>query len=195
MSKSSDRGRNFELKVAALIRKKLGVKVARDSRSGAGVNKSDIADHFQEIPFHLELKDHEKLNVKESMRQAMDGASFSRVPVMVFPMDETTLACIQFDDLLNLVLEIADYKAEIDDLRKPISPETKVTWAGKSLDDIPSVDVAIDRKKLKKAIERKTTFCRAGHVADEYGYCLQVTCKYSRGYTKPKGKKSIKGKG
>lgn len=125
MSESSDRGKHFELKVASVLRKKLGAKVSRDRRSGAGTNRADISDYYQQIPLHLELKDQETLKVKEWFRQADDAASFTQAPTVVFAMDEEVLCCLRFSDLVNFLVEIADQKAEIDDLRSPRHPKMR----------------------------------------------------------------------
>ena len=188
MSESSDRGKHFELKVAAILRKKLGAKVMRDRRSGAGTNRADISDYYQSIPLHLELKDQETLKVKEWFRQAEDAASFTQAPTVVFAMDEEVLCCLRFSDLVNFLVEIADQKAEIDDLRSPlhqtVDQAVEILAAGKG-EKLETV-----KKRLNESISRsKTVFCKSGHVSDQWGYCMQVKCPCSRGYKKPKGKK------
>lgn len=182
MSESSDRGKHFELKVASVLRKKLGAKVSRDRRSGAGTNRADISDYYQQIPLHLELKDQETLKVKEWFRQADDAASFTQAPTVVFAMDEEVLCCLRFSDLVNFLVEIADQKAEIDDLRRPI--QSTATNDPRAMNKSQLVALV-----EKKSILPKTKFCRNSHIADQWGYCMQVSCPYSRGYKKPKGKK------
>ena len=187
MSEASDRGRNFELKVARILRSKLGAKVSRDRRSGAGINKSDISDYYQEIPLSLELKDQETIKVKEWFRQADDASSFNQATTVVFAADEEILAVLRFSDLVNFVREIADQKAEIDDLRAPLPvhliPSHSIARSGPLL-DLAKIKNAAD---LKKATGAKS--CRGGHISDDYGYCMQLDCKYSRGYRPPKAKK------
>jgi Holliday junction resolvase len=121
MSLSSERGRDFELQVAALLRKKLGARVERDRRSGAGANKADISDYYQQIPLHFELKDHETVKIKEWFKQADATSSFNIAPCVVFRADSEILATVRLSDLLNFLVEIADQKAEIDDLRQPVT--------------------------------------------------------------------------
>lgn len=191
MSESSERGKHFELKVASILRKKLGAKVSRDRRSGAGTNRADISDYYQEIPLHLELKDQETLKVKEWFRQANDAASFTQAPTVVFAMDEEVLCCLRFSDLVNFLVEIADQKAEIDDLRSPlhqtVDRAVEILAAGRG-EDPKIVKNRID-KTLANIEKSKPVFCKNGHIADQWGYCIQVSCPYSRGYKKPKGKK------
>lgn len=187
MSVSSQRGKLFEQKVARILRSKLGARVTRDKRSGAGINKSDISDYYNDIPLHLELKDQETIKPKEWFRQADAAASFNQAPVVAFAADEEVLAIIRFSDLVNFVREIADQKAEIDDLRAPIeatfNPPVKVEAGKKYIATIP-----LD-KTVKAKIERGAKSCRAGHISDEWGYCMQLGCKYSRGYRPPKAKR------
>jgi len=188
MGEAFDRGRTFERKVASILRSKLGAKVERDRRSGAGINKSDISDYYREIPLHMEIKDQETLKVKEWFRQAEAAASFSQAPAVIFAMEEEVLACVRFTDLVNFLVEIADQKAEIDDLRKPIeavfNPPVKLKAGEEVLIKIP--------KTVEAKIERGGKTCRNGHLCDDYGYCMQKGCQYSRGYKRPKAKKAGK---
>lgn len=187
MSLSSDRGRNFELKVARILRSKLGAKVTRDSRSGAGTNKSDISDYYQQIPLHMELKDQETIKAKEWFRQADASASFAQAATVVFNADEEVLAIIRFSDLVNFLVEIADQKAEIDDLRLPVP--ARQPGVPKDLDKEAKRIEKVVAKHTEQKIKRGAFTCRAGHIADDYGYCMQLNCKYSRGYKPPKAKR------
>ena len=182
MSESSQRGKLFELKVAKILRSKLGARVSRDRRSGAGINKSDISDYYQDIPLHLELKDQETIKVKEWFRQASDAASFAQAPAVVFAMEEEVLAVVRFSDLVNFVREIADLRAEIDDLRAPVVSAPAPPRISPT--EVPDLKPVVEHK-----INRGAITCRNGHIADQWGYCMQLDCKYSRGYKPPKAKK------
>lgn len=192
MSISSDRGKKFELKVAALIRRKLGARVMRDRRSGAGINRSDMSDYYNDIPLHIEVKDQQTVKIKEWYEQACAASSFARTPVVVYHDDDLIMCALEFSNLLNFILEIADQKAEIDDLRTPtFTQPAKPT--GLTVDD--AINGRVASVKAGVAVPAvndvpKTVYCREGHLADEYGYCMQLSCKYSRGYRKPKSKKS-----
>lgn len=200
MSEAFDRGRTFERKVASILRKKLGARVERDRRSGAGINKSDISDYYQEIPLHMEIKDQETLKPKEWFRQAEAAASFTQAPTVIFAMDEEVLALLRFSDLVNFLVEIADQKAEIDDLRTPIVSEPQLKKGdtvelkgfGPNVDGKAKVKL-VDLGQIKNVVELRKSAgqksCREGHLADEYGYCQQLKCKYSRGYRPPKAKR------
>lgn len=192
MSASSKRGQGFEAHVAKMIRSKLGARVARDGRSGAGSHqKMDITNYYQDIPLAIECKDHENIKVKEWMRQAIDAASFHQVPTLVFAMETETLACVRFDDLLNFIREIADLRAEVDDLRAPIpatspppSPQQRRV-DNKKVDEIQGkVQKVVQTKKMEGFKTDKN-----GHIVDDYGHCMQKGCKYNRNYKPPKAKK------
>ena len=184
MQNSYSKGKSFELKVASLLRKKLKIAVQRDRRSGAGINKSDISDYWNQLPLHLELKDQETIKIKEWFRQADHSSSFNKAPTVVFQADEEILATLRLSDLVNFLVEIADLRAENDDLRMPINQ----TFNPPHTDKVVKVD-------LKKVVEKKKsdpyqtyTTCRAGHLADDYGFCMQLDCKFSRGYKAKKKK-------
>ena len=70
MSESSIKGKSLENDIARLLRSKLGVKVARDKKSGAGINKSDINDYWREIPLFIEAKNQKTIKIKEFYKQA-----------------------------------------------------------------------------------------------------------------------------
>lgn len=186
MQNSYSKGKEFELRVASMLRSKLKIAVQRDRRSGAGINKSDISDYWNQLPLHLELKDQETIKIKEWFRQADQASSFNKAPTVVFQADEEVLATLRLSDLVNFLIEIADLKAENDDLRIPV-PILK-----------PRLDpIDIANKKVVEKVEQKKSNpylevkeCRAGHIADHYGYCMQLDCKFSRGYKvkKKKGK-------
>ncbi|MDV7992107.1 hypothetical protein [Rhodococcus sp. IEGM 1374] len=120
MSVSSDKGVSLENHIAKTLQKKLGARVTRDKRSGAGSHqKMDLNDYFQDTPFDIEAKNHKTVAIKEWMRQAKAGASMNRVPTVVFNADDDILACLPFDALVDLAVQIRDLTAELKDLRTP----------------------------------------------------------------------------
>jgi hypothetical protein len=170
LSESSEKGKDLEKQIASILRKKLGARVERDKRSGAGWNKSDISDWYREIPLFIEAKNQKTIKIKEFFKQAEQGASIGQAPTVVFNVDdEELLACLRFEDLVNFLVEIRDYKDEIESLREPI---------------IVGVDIAKGKDKTVQ-----TSTCRNGHLSDEYGYCQILDCKFSRGYRASKKKK------
>ena len=201
MSEAFDKGRSTEKEVAKILQKKLGVRVERDRRSGAGeVNKADISDWFDELPIHIEVKDQDNIKVKEWMRQTIEAASVGQIPTLVFRMDEGLIAAMPFGSLVDLLLEVADTRAEIDDLRKPLpAPVSPPPVSPPPLPDEIIVaytvakellNIESELEKIEEAkIEQGKPQCYNGHLADRFGYCLQPGCKFSRGYKKPKEKK------
>ena len=199
MSEAYDKGRNFERKVASMLRSKLKIAVQRDRRSGANwTNKSDISDYWNELPLHLEIKDHENIKVKEWFRQADAGASFSKAPTVVFAMDEEILTVIRFSDLLNFLIEITDLRAENDDLRAPLkvpfnASEVAIKAPLKRGRPKGSKNLKAEEKRVAKLVDEKIGrgdfTCRNGHLSDDFGYCMQKGCPFSRGYKKKKTKK------
>lgn len=182
MSESFDRGRNFENKVRKIMSQKLQLEIKRDKQSGAGIHKQDIRDRYNELPLFIECKDHETIKPKAWYREADAKSNYGQAAVVVFPDDEEVLCVMRFTDLLNLVREMMDWKQTADDLREPV--DTTFVPKKSPLENLHELNESIEKKKAGGAKE-----CRNGHISDEYGYCTQLDCKYSRGYRAPKVKK------
>lgn len=180
MSESSSKGKSLEQHIAKVLQKKLGARVSRDKRSGAGSHqKMDITDWYQETPFDIEAKNHKTVSIKEWMRQAKAGASLSRIPTVVFQVEEKdgqvdVLACLPFDALVDLAVQIKDLTAELADLRTPL---------------VLPVEEAVEKAvEIKQAAGVST--CRNGHIVSPgTNKCLDKKCPYSSTYKKPKEKK------
>jgi len=184
VSVASQKGKRLEQLVAKMIRSKLGARVTRDKRSGAGdTTKTDIKDWYRETDFDIEVKDQETIKLKEWMRQAIGNASYSRIATLVLRMDEEIIAAVKFEDLLNMAVELRDARAELADLRRPDNPVTPLDARGVELAGNASIG-----KVVSRAVKRGSETCRNGHLADTWGYCLQLGCKFSRAYRQPKSK-------
>lgn len=188
MSESSIRGKSYELKIAKITRQKLRLEVKRDTRSGAGDwHKEDLRDRYNEVPLAIECKNQEMLKPKEWWRDADAKASFGQMPAVVFPMETEDLVLMRYTDVLQLIREVMDYRAEIADLRRPPISQPMVPVA-KSVQD--TVD------QLERVAAQQVGKCREGHITDAYDRCMSKGCKYSRGYRPPKqsanGGKSVK---
>jgi len=172
VSESSEKGRSLEDDIAKLLRKKLGVQVQRDKRSGAGTHqKMDISDWFQGTPLDIEAKNHKVIKLPEWMRQAKAGASVGRVPTVVFALDGEMVAALPFPAVVDMLLEIKQLRAEVDELRTPV-PVAGVGEAGAS------------------KVARGATACRNGHLLTPGATkCLTKGCPYSSGYKAKKEKK------
>jgi len=175
MSVSSEKGKSLEEHIAKTLRKKLGARVQRDKRSGAGSHqKMDLTDWHMDTPFDIEAKNHKTIAIKDWMRQAKAGASLNRIPTVVFNADDDVLACIPFDDLVNLAVQIQDLTAEITDLRTPT---------------VLSVGEAVEKAVAIKQPTGVST-CRNGHITSPgSNKCLDKHCAFSSTYKKLKVKK------
>ena len=131
----------------------------------------------------MEIKDQETIKLKEWMRQTIGNASYSRIATLVLRMDEEIIAAVKFEDLLNMAVELRDARAELADLRRPDNPVTPLDARGAELAGNASIG-----KVVSRAVERGSGTCRNGHLADTWGYCLQLGCKFSRSYRPPKSK-------
>jgi hypothetical protein len=179
-------GQHYENHVAKLIRSKLDKSAVRNKGSGnQWQRKNDI---FTQLPLAIECKYHQNIKVHEWFAQAEAAASITEVPVVIFANDNhpQDMALLRLTDLLNYMVEIADLRAEVEDLRAPINttPPPKVVLTDEQRAEIKEKLNAPTAAK----IERGGQTCRAGHLADHYGYCMQRDCKYSRGYKPPKKK-------
>jgi hypothetical protein len=181
----------FEMKVAKMTTKILHLEVKRDSRSGAGLHKQDARDRYNLLPISIECKDHAVLNVKQAWREADAKSSYGQAPVVVFPDDSETLCVMRYSDMLQFIKEMMDWKETAEDLRTTPLPVPNPRWEPSKLETQPgSVRIKPDVEPLiEKKIERGSNTCRAGHIADEWGYCSQKDCQYRRGYVKKKVKK------
>jgi hypothetical protein len=187
MSEAYDKGRDYERLIAKLISKKLNIRLSRDTKSGAGdTNKADLNNYRSvlPIPFSIEAKNQITTKPKEWYRQSKNAAATLEIPLVIFKDELNNLCLIELDDLLNIVKEVADLRAEIDALRKPLTV----------IDEAELIDITLMRDGSTQlglgGIKRSHHECRNGHLSDDYGYCQILTCKYSRSYRPPKkGKK------
>ncbi|MFJ6416520.1 hypothetical protein [Paeniglutamicibacter sp. NPDC091659] len=167
MSVSSEKGKKLENEVAKLMQKKLGARVSRDKRSGAGSHqKMDISDYYQDTPLDLEVKNHKTIKIKEWWRQVVGGASFSRIPTVVFRADDEVLATLRFSDLVDLIAETQQHRVEIKKLRAPIVK-------------IGSGEI-VDPDKITPSESRSSwRECRGGNIISPgEKKCLVKNCQY-----------------
>lgn len=176
MSESSEKGKQLENQVATLLRKKLGARVTRDGKSGAGTHqKMDITNYFGDIPLAIEVKNHATLKPREWWKQATSSASIGQVPTVVFNVDEEPLALLRFSDLVDLLVEIKDANKTITDLRTPILT--------------PGFPIFIE-KASAGAVANGAKSCRNGHLLSSgMTQCFAKGCPYSAGYRAKKVKK------
>lgn len=103
-----NKGKNFELKVAKLIRQSgLDKNARRRPLSGAEKMVAGYADLITSLPFTFELKKQEKVRIWEWFDQARSEASLSRPPVVVFSSNHRPVMCaMEFETFLNLLKKI-----------------------------------------------------------------------------------------
>lgn len=198
MGINNEKGRAYEMHIAKLIRRKGGDKGAMRN-AGSHANWNRRSDVFTNLPIHIEAKHHENVRIKEWVEQAEAAKSFNQTAVVAFRIDEKDYAVLDFNELLDLFVQIADLQLEVEDLRAPIDAEALANLARMTPADVQEsakrTKLAQDiEPALKTIVEAKkkqggTKYCRAGHIADDYGYCLQKGCKYTRNYKPPKAKK------
>lgn len=167
MSIASEKGKGLENEVAKLMRKKLGARITRDKRSGAGSHqKMDLSDYYQDTPLDIECKNHKTIKIKEWWRQVVAGASFSRIPTVVFKSDEEVLATLRLSDLLDLLAETQQHRVEIKKLRAPI---VKI-----------STGEVVDPDNIKPSESRSSwKECRSGNIISPgEKKCLVKGCQY-----------------
>ena len=58
----------------------------------------------KDIPFDIECKNTEKLNIWSALEQATENTSDSRIPMLVFSRNRSKTYCVvEFEELLNLI--------------------------------------------------------------------------------------------
>lgn len=161
------KGKDWEMAVAKVSRGALDKAAKRNTSSHRGVRRSDI---YNELGLHIEAKDQANIKLKEWYKQARSAAALGKTPIVVWNMEGEMMATLRYSDLLNFLVEIADLEAKNQDLHKG--------WAVNPADE-PDTFVDVDDMRV----------CRAGHLADTFGYCLQRDCKFSRTYKVKKERK------
>ena len=72
--------------------------------AGRDIKLSPAAE--QVIPFDIECKNQEKLNVWDALKQAQDNTKEGRIPLLIFRKNNAkTYAVIEFDKLIKLLYE------------------------------------------------------------------------------------------
>lgn len=186
MGEAYNKGKAYELHIAKLVRKKADKGSMRNR--GSHTASTHDADVFTNLPIHIEAKHHENVRIKDWMEQAEAASNFHETAVVAFRIDDKDYAALNFEDLLNLFVQIAQLQAEIDDLRAPV--ESIVVPAKKAAEIARHEAVALSQQAVeKKKAQPAIKYDKNGHIVDEYGYCMQKGCKYNRNYRPPKVKK------
>lgn len=121
MLNANQKGKRFERETAKMLNNKFGTNVRRTPQSGGMSIKGDIIDINPDsilFRFSFECKNQEKLNIWKALEQAQNDAPPLKEPVVVFTKNfKTEYACMKFEDWMNLVKELEDYKTEIKQLK------------------------------------------------------------------------------
>lgn len=189
MAEAYEKGKAYEMHIAKLVRRKADKGTTRNK--GSHANSHRRSDVYTNLPIHIEAKHHENIRVKEWMEQAEAAKSFSETAVVAFRIEEEDYACLKFNDLLDLFVQIADLEAEVKDLHEPIeqTKTVKPRKANVSKEDYTKLAKAAADKKVESGTVKT---CRNGHICDQFGYCQQKQCKFNRFYKAPKAKKGRK---
>lgn len=183
MAEAYEKGKAYELHISKLIRRKAdkGSMRNRSSHTG-GTRRSDI---FTDLPIHVEAKHHESVRIKEWMEQAEAAKHSFQTAVVAFKIDDRDYACMDFNAVLDLFVQIADQQAEIEDLRSPV--EHVVVKPAKAAEIARHEATAMAQKAVAAKKQQSTIkYDKNGHIVDDYGYCMQKGCKFNRTYKPPK---------
>jgi len=100
MNPKKEKGRRLELKVAKLIREKLGIRATRSPYSGGGEIKGDIL--CPDLPYHFELKNQEKVRIWKEWQNIRD---FKDPVLVISRANAPILAVIDFEKFLEIVIK------------------------------------------------------------------------------------------
>lgn len=113
-SDSYNRGREFESRIATIVRRK-GFRAARDSKSGAGWNKSDV--RVPGLNLHIEAKSHEKIRLPDFWAQTTEHAGF-KTPVLMLDLGgREDLAVMRIEDFVDMLAVMRDDAEALTELR------------------------------------------------------------------------------
>lgn len=109
------KGRNLQKQVVYLLREYYDMDTSQENNcyegdiqsipmgmSSEDIKLSPLAK--TKIPFNIECKAQEKLNIWSALKQAETNSPKGRTPLLVFKRNRTKLyACMEFEDLLRLL--------------------------------------------------------------------------------------------
>lgn len=111
------KGQKFQKKIVKLLRNHFNidnniidcfdgdVQAALMGQSGIDIKLSPKAKEI--IPFDIECKRQEKLNIWKALAQCEGNATGERIPLLVFKRNHSeTYACLEINCLLNLIKEV-----------------------------------------------------------------------------------------
>lgn len=105
---AKSKGRTAQNKVRDILRVKFPKLEPEDieSRQMGGTGTDIILSPAAQklIPFDIEVKNQEKLNVWSALEQAETNTKKGRIPLLIFKRNRTKMyACIEFEKLMELI--------------------------------------------------------------------------------------------
>lgn len=101
------RGRNLQQKVRDLFIKKFNLNLDDVVSTSMGVSGTDIklsTAAKKVIPFDIECKNQEKINIWASLEQCETNTKEGRIPLLTFKRNRTDIyACLKLEDLLKIM--------------------------------------------------------------------------------------------
>ena len=105
MINSQKKGANYERKIANAFGKIYG-KLRRTPLSGGMEWKGDIQAIENDMPFSIECKKQEKLNIWKALKQAEEDCPDDKIPIVVFARNRSKdYVVIGMDEFLEILKE------------------------------------------------------------------------------------------
>jgi len=103
MINSQKKGANYERKIANAFGKIYG-KLRRTPLSGGMEWKGDIQAIENDMPFSIECKKQEKLNIWKALKQAEEDCPDDKIPIVVFARNRTKdYVVIELSNFVDIV--------------------------------------------------------------------------------------------
>ena len=100
---SRTKGANYERKIAKRLSDFYKIELRRTPLSGGMDWKGDILPVFGEIPYHIECKKVEKLNIWKALEQAEKDCPEDKIPIVIFTRNRTEdYVAIKLEDFLRI---------------------------------------------------------------------------------------------
>jgi len=111
---ANQKGKRFELRIAKDLAKRFQTDIKRTPNSGGLSFKGDILTTSGILSeYSWECKNQEKLNIWKALEQSEgDARGTLKTPLVVFTKNfEKDYVALQYDDFVNLLLELDEYRS------------------------------------------------------------------------------------
>jgi len=112
---ANQKGKRFELKIAKDLAKRFKTDIKRTPNSGGLSFKGDILTTSGILSeYSWECKNQEKLNIWKALQQSEgDARGTLKTPVVVFTKNfENDYIALKYDDFVNILLELNEYRSK-----------------------------------------------------------------------------------